>query len=276
MDETHRPFNGNHWRVALLDLDGTLYRGDKPIDGADRFVERLRQSKIRPAFVTNNSMRTPREVVQKLASFGIKADTDEVFTSSQMAARVLQRELNGQGIVAALGKSGLEEALRSEGLDPVMARSLDSLQHQVSGVVVGLDVDVTYQQLAWICHAVMGVGKWILTNADVRLPHGDSFLPGNGAIGRLIEATTGIRPTVVGKPNPAYIHFVLAELSARPEDAVVIGDNLATDIAAAVGAQVDSIFVETGVSYSKEETVALDLGDIQPTYTARSVADLLG
>lgn len=283
------PEDWQKWRVALLDLDGTLYSGNTPIPGAKEFVEKLRHHGIRPAFVTNNSMRTSGEVAEKLNSYGIEAAEDEIFTSSMMAAAFVRTHLGKSGKVAALGQAGLEEALRQEGLQPVMAGDKASLKvvgqsgdsagmvsKSIDAVVVGLDMDLTYAKAAFICRSIFHVGSWVLTNGDVRLPSDDGFLPGCGATAKLVETTTGIAPTVVGKPNPAYFTFVLERIGGiQRQQAVVIGDNVITDIAGAQKAGIDSILVESGVHYSKQELELLTDTEPTPSFRVDSVADLL-
>jgi len=275
-DQWHR------WKVAILDLDGTLYRGEEPIAGAAEFLKELRAHHIHPTFVTNNSTRTASQVVAKLRALGLEAKPEDVFTSSMMAAAVVREQTGAGSVVAALGQEGLEEALAAEGLRPLMASQAEAVASgtgahadPLDAVVVGLDLDLTYRRLGFICECIFRVGSWVLTNGDVRLPNGDSFLPGSGAVGRLVETTTGLPPQVVGKPNPEYLRFVLKRLgNVAAEEAVVVGDNLLTDIGAAANAGMASIHVLTGVQYSSQELANMADETPVPTYTVESVRTL--
>jgi len=97
----------------LLDLDGVLYRGDRPIAGAPEAVGSLRSLGKRLAFVTNNSSRTPEAVVAHLASVGIDAAPGEVETSALTTAATLR----GRSVhrAAVIGEEGLRSALSSAG-----------------------------------------------------------------------------------------------------------------------------------------------------------------
>ncbi|QQE77130.1 HAD-IIA family hydrolase [Alicyclobacillus sp. SO9] len=277
------------WKAALIDLDGTLYRGDMVIEGAGEFIQRLRELDVLPVFFTNNSMRTPLQVADKLNGMGIDAQPEEVCTSSQMAAFTVRQQVGKGAAVAAIGDAGLKVALQEEGLYPVMAdddeQSVTSGNARVpseasklepAGAVVGLNLRVTYQQLAWVCGHAARLSRWTLTNGDVRLPSTDGFLPGNGAIAAFVKAATGIEPQTVGKPNPAYVEFVLQRYHLKASEAVVIGDNVLTDVACGNAAGVDTIWVQSGVSYQRNEVADSSTGQqaLEPLYTARSVAAL--
>jgi 4-nitrophenyl phosphatase len=266
------------WKLALIDIDGTLCRGRQVIDGAPQFVERLRNRGIQPVFFTNNATRTPHQVSTLLCNMGFQVSPREICTSAQAAAHTLRRKVGEGAPVLYIGTDGLREALHAEGLVPVYVDDdgrtgpLDD----VSAAVVGLDPNITYQHLARFCQQVMRLGWWVLTNQDVRLPVEDTFMPGNGAIGSFISTATGILPIVTGKPEPLFVDYALARYGARRDEAIIIGDNLLTDIKAGVDCGVYSIYVETGVRYTKPKS---DNGEcatsaITPDETHASVADL--
>jgi HAD superfamily hydrolase (TIGR01457 family) len=265
------------WKLALIDIDGTLCRGKQVIEGAPQFVERLRNRGIQPVFFTNNATRTPQQVSTFLSSMGFQVSPREVCTSAQAAAYTLSRKVGEDAPVLYIGTDGLREALHAEGLVPVYVDDQRSGPlDDVSAAVVGLDPNVTYQHLAWFCQQVMRLGWWVLTNQDVRLPVEDAFMPGNGAIGSFISTATGMTPIVTGKPEPLFVDYALARYGARRDEAIIIGDNLLTDIKAGVACGVYSIYVETGVRYPKPKSDhgECDASAIIPNETHASVAEL--
>ncbi|WDL96863.1 HAD-IIA family hydrolase [Alicyclobacillus sp. ALC3] len=259
-------------RVALLDIDGTLCRGASAIAGAAEFVERIRDRKIRPVFFTNNATRTPEQVVSYLASCGIGAHIDEVCTSAQFAAHIIAKRVGERAKVAYIGQSGLEQALSEQGCVLVRPPSKPELggdrgvRHAAEAAVMGLDPTATYATLAWFCHQVVGIGWYMLTNNDARFPSDDGFVPGNGALGSFVTTATGIKPVVAGKPNPDFVRYTLERFSAEVDEAVVIGDNGATDIRAGLAAGVLTIQVRSGVPLPTEGSEA--------DFVVDSVADL--
>lgn len=238
-------------RLALVDLDGTLWRGGQVIPGATQFIERLRTGGIRPVYFTNNSSRTPAEVVATLREMGFQADESEVCTSSEAAAHVLTQRIPRGSIVTYIGQEGLREALLRAGFD---ARRAEGSQLQAawvadaSAAVVGSDRQVSYYDLAIVSRVAHRLGWFVLTNPDVRLPVEDGFLPGNGSVGALVATASGTTPIVTGKPERPFVEYALERYGATAEETVIIGDNLATDILAGNEAGIYSILVQTGVT----------------------------
>lgn len=265
------------WKLALVDLDGTLYRGEEGIPGAAEFIDRLRRFGIQPVFFTNNATRTPKQVCAKLATFAIASEPWEVCTSAQAAAAFLRDGLPSAATVAYLGTQALAEALEEQGFTahyllgtPTSTSSAaeGQLHAEVSAAVLGLDPRVNYGQLAEFCQVVMRLGEFMLTNADVRLPSGANFLPGNGAFGSLVATATGIQPTVAGKPQVRFVDYALRRFGVSREQAVLIGDNLRTDVQAGIAAKVHTIQVQSGVSYPLYDV------NLQANETYDSVAEI--
>lgn len=259
------------WRLALIDLDGTLWRGGEVIPGAPAFVERLRRTGIQPVFFTNNASRTPDDVVIVLKRMGFFAEANEVCTSAQAAAHVLKSRIPAGSIVTYIGQQGLDKALGEAGFD---ARRSDGGElgqawvAKASAAVVGLDPQVNYRDLALATRVAHRLGWFVLTNPDVRLPVEDGFMPGNGSVGALVATASGTTPMITGKPEVPFVEYALERFGATRDEAVIIGDNLHTDILAGVNAGIHSILVETGISKRAQP------GDPQPNETANSVENI--
>jgi glycerol 3-phosphatase-2 len=250
--------------ALLFDLDGVLYRGDEPVVHAVETLASLRDAHARVAFLTNNSSRTPEQVVGKLRAIGIEAQTDEVVTSALATGDVL-RERGGTAYV--IGQDGIRRALADAGL-----QILDGEPQRVDHVVVGVDVDVTYRQLAHACELVERGARLVATNADTSYPVPGALWPGAGALLAVITATTGAEPEIIGKPFPPLFASAARRVGAsRP---LVIGDRLDTDIAGANACGWDSLLVVTGVS-SRGDLATADRGD-RPTFVADDLRALLG
>ncbi len=275
-----------NWKLALVDIDGTLCRDAEPIAGAAAFINRLRSNGIQPVFFTNNSTRTPKQVIDVLRNVGIEGTVDEVCTSAQATAKYIADTQEAGAVVCYLGESGLEEAMRAEGLVPISPKldRFDEQSSELTAAVIGLDKDVHYQHLARFCRVVYRLQSFILTNPDVRLPVPGGFLPGSGALGAFVERVTGVTPIVIGKPQATFVEFALTRYHATSETTFIVGDNLFTDIAAANRAGVYSIHVQTGIlqhpvgacSGRHVQTVAYPSpGDLPiPNETCASVAEL--
>lgn len=223
----------------MIDLDGTLFHGHKMIPGADLLIKGLREAGLPFLFVTNNSSRTADSVADHLCAMGIEAKADEVCTSSMAAARYIAEESPGAR-VAILGEEGLHVACTDAGLQIVT----DAPDY----VVQGIDRSFNYQALAQASRWILGGAKFVLTNPDLMLPSDDGVMPGAGTIGAAIEAASGVKPVVIGKPESHLINYATELLKIEPEHAVVVGDNMRTDIAAGINAGCQTILVLTGIT----------------------------
>lgn len=223
--------------AVLLDLDGVLFRGDRPVPGAGAAVEAVRTHGVGVAFVTNNASRTPEQVVAKLASVGVIADASEVETSARAAAAILR----GRGVrrVLPIGQEGILEALEEAGIGVV------ALDADPQAVLVGLDRGITYEKLRDASLAVQRGAALIATNGDTTFPAEDGLWPGAGALLAAVVATTGATAEVLGKPAAAIFRSALARVGGRHP--LVVGDRIDTDIAGASELGWDSLLVLSGV-----------------------------
>jgi glycerol 3-phosphatase-2 len=223
--------------TILLDLDGVLFRWPEPIPGAADAVAALRKAGKRIAFVTNNSSRTPSQVAERLASVGVDAKPEEVVTSALVTATILAER--GTGSAFVVGEEGLREALTDAGIRIVNASS------GVDVVVVGFDRGADYAKLKDASVLVERGVALVASNADPSFPApGGESWPGAGALLAAIEATTGTRGEVFGKPEAPLFERALASAGGgRP---LVVGDRLDTDIAGASRLGWDSALVLTG------------------------------
>jgi len=184
-------------RHLIIDMDGVLYRESDAIPGLVDFFGFLRQRDTRFVLATNNSTRTPAQYVEKMAGMGVQITPADLITSAQATAAYL-REISPPGTpVYAVGQVGLTTALQEAGF------VLDS--RRVEFVVAGLDVHVTYEKLKTATLLIHRGARFIGTNPDVTLPTAEGLAPGAGAILAAIQASTGVAPTVIGKPEPTML-----------------------------------------------------------------------
>jgi HAD superfamily hydrolase (TIGR01457 family) len=248
--------------ALLLDLDGVLFRGDEAVPGARETLRALRAGGHRLAFVTNNSARTPEQVVVKLVALGFEASTDEVVSSALATADLLASR--GGGTAYVVGEEGIRSALAAAGVEV-----LDGEPAEVAYVVVGWDRRVTYDRLRVASLLVQRGARLVATNADRSFPAREGLWPGAGALLAVITETTGVEAEIVGKPHaPLYLSAVRRVGGERP---LVIGDRLDTDIAGARALGWDSLLVLSGVT----DREALERSRERPTYVAEDLSVLL-
>jgi len=242
-------------RLVIFDLDGVVYRGAEPIEGAAALVDWLHAEGVLVRFATNNSMVARAGYVERLASMGIRSVADEIVTSTSATVAHLALHAPEVRSVLAIGAAGMEQELVAAGLHVVMAGAIappdylgEPLECSFDAVIVGLDPHLDYRRLAVAMTAVASGARLIATNADTRYPTPAGFLPGAGSIVAAIATATGVTPQVIGKPAPAMFHAILEASGVAASDAVVVGDNPAADVAGAHRAGCAAILVLTGVA----------------------------
>ncbi|BEP15985.1 HAD hydrolase-like protein [Acidothermaceae bacterium B102] len=253
--------------VALLDLDGVVYRGADPVPGAPQALSAARAAGMRLAFVTNNASRPPEAVAHHLVELGVDARPDEVVTSAQAASAMLVDLIGPGGLVLVVGGVGLRTAVAEVGL--VAVPSYDAVPAP-QAVIQGFSPDLQYEDLVQATFAVAAGATWVATNTDTTIPTSRGLQPGNGTLVAAVAAATGQRPLVAGKPERALVDEAVRRSGAtRP---LCVGDRLDTDIEGAVRAGLDSLLVLTGVSSLADLLAAPP--ERRPTYFAADLTAL--
>lgn len=246
----------------LLDLDGTVFRGHAPTEGA---IASLDATDTRKLFVTNNASRAAEEVADHLRELGFAASAEDVVTSAQSAARLLARQLPAGSKVLVVGTDALAGEVAAVGLTPVRLFS----EHPAA-VVQGHSTTTGWSDLAEAALAIRAGALWVAANVDRTLPTERGLLPGNGSMVAALKTATDAEPQVAGKPAPALMRDALAR--GRFQTPLVVGDRLDTDIAGANAAALPSLMVLTGVNNAADAVQARP--DQRPSYIGADLRDL--
>ncbi|HEX9551201.1 MAG TPA: HAD-IIA family hydrolase [Candidatus Limnocylindrales bacterium] len=269
--------------LLLVDLDGVVYRGADPVPGIAALLTARVAAGDDVVYVTNNSMHYRADYVTRLASMGAPVTADRVVSSPRATALYLVEREPGVRRVLTVGASGLDRELRDVGLDVVAAahvaermakEGLDgwAAAGHPDAVVAGLDPQLTYLRIAAAADCIRAGARFIATNRDPVYPTERGLRPGAGSVVAAIEATAGVVPLIIGKPQPALLEEAARVAGADPREAVVIGDGLGTDIAAARAVKARSVLILTGVS-TRAEVEAL-APELRPTAVAADAAEL--
>jgi HAD superfamily hydrolase (TIGR01450 family) len=202
--------------IWVLDLDGVVWLAGQPIPGSADAVARLRSAGETVVFLTNNSGPTLAESTGMLVDAGIDAARDELATSAQAAAWLLQP--GDRALV--VGGAGVHEALAARGVEVVGAGQRPDV------VVVGRSIDLDYDELAAAASAVRAGARFVATNTDSTFPTPHGLLPGAGALVAFVQTAAGRDPEVAGKPHPASVELVRSRFGTVD---VMVGDRPDTD-----------------------------------------------
>lgn len=246
-------------RAVLLDLDGVLYVEDDAIAGAVDAVRRLRDDGLAVRMVTNTTSKPRRAIVERLDRLGFRPDPATVVTPSALAVRHCRAHRTRR--VMLLMKDAVKEDFAA----------LEETDDDVEAVIVGdLGEGFTPAVLNRAFRAVLDGAELIALqkNRFWRTPDGLSL--DVGPFVAALEYGTGREALVVGKPARAFFASVLDELGIDPAAAVMVGDDIESDVGGALRAGLAGVLVRTG----KYREDAVRASGIEPTAVVDSIADV--
>ena len=252
-------------RLFLLDMDGTIYLDNELFPGTIPFLEHVREIGGRCLFLTNNSSRSVSAYVEKLNRLGIDATADDFLTSvNALVADLKQRE--PYRLCYAFGTESFRDQLRAAGI-PVT----DKLEDGIDCLLIAFDTELTFQKLEDACILLNRGVDFIATNPDWVCPTWYGSVPDCGSVCEMLFRATGRRPRVIGKPQPEMALLAMQTTGFSPEQTIMIGDRLYTDIASGVNAGIDTAFVLSGEG-TREDLAA---SETKPTWVFDDIAALL-
>lgn len=254
-------------RLFLFDIDGTLAVGDTLYEGSRELLDFIDSIQGKAYFITNNSTRSNDDYVKKFKDvFQLETTQDQFVTSGFMAQRFLQ-EKYAQGLVFVLGTSSFIQELQKNGL-----RITECPQPGIDCVLAAYDSELTYEKLIRTCRVLSAWEvPFYATNPDLCCPIDFGFIPDCGAICEMITSSTGKEPVYLGKPSREVVDLCLAASGFSPEETLVVGDRLYTDIACGINAGVDTCVLYTGEATPQDVAVT----PFKPDYAFDNVMDLL-
>jgi len=252
----------------IFDLDGVVYVGKTPVEGAVEIFTYLREMGKKVRFITNDSGRKRVSYVKKLSRMGIDCENEEIITSSQGVAVYLKNNYR-EGKCFVVGEEGLIDELTQHGFEVVEGRKGEGADF----VAVGVDSGVNYEKLTTALRALKNGAKFIAANPDVCRPMEDGLVPGAGAMIAALEACSEVKPEVViGKPNPMLFDIASRGMGLKRNEVVAVGDRVDTDIVGGNRFRLYTILVLTGIT--KGGDLRKLKGEEKPDLVLDSIADL--
>jgi len=212
-------------RGFVFDLDGCVWNGSALNPGAREALAALHGAGRGLAFLTNNSRATAEDVRRRLRTLGVTC-AEHTLTPLEIIGEVIARRF-GRSRVLVIGAPELGDAIARAGHEIVETKDY----RRATVVVVGNDFDLTYERLTAAARAAAAGAPLVTPNVDPRLPlEGGEFLPGCGALVEAVAVAAGVRPVVVGKPEPPLFRIALERLGLEPAATAMVGDSIASDI----------------------------------------------
>lgn len=254
----------NHKINALiLDMDGVIWRSYQPIGNLPWVFQTTQALGLKVALATNNSSKTRGKYLQKLADLGVTIQPEQIFTSSTAMAYLLKKRFPQGGPLFIIGEEGL--------LQPLTEAGFYHQEEAVLAVVAGLDRKFSFELLSKATFLIRSGLPFYGTNPDRSFPTPKGLGPGAGAIMAAIEAATDVPPIIAGKPSEKMIQPVLEYLGVAPENALIVGDRIETDILSGQNAGCQTALLLSGVSTLEDYQNC----DPKPDYVAQDLQALI-
>jgi 4-nitrophenyl phosphatase len=248
--------------VYFFDLDGTIYLGNQLFDGVLELINILKKTKKNFYFLSNNSSKSTDDYIRKLNELDLNITRESIILSQHPTVDYLIKHQYRE--IFLLGTESLKKEFRSEGF--ILT------EENPEAIVLAFDKELTYDRLKTASLLLQEGIPYIATHLDDRCPTENGYIPDAGGIASLLYKATERMPIVLGKPNKEMLLFKLEELGINPNDAVIFGDRLYTDIKMGLDAGVTTCCVLSG-------EITLELieknKDYQPDYVIDGIWDFL-
>ncbi|NWF92200.1 MAG: HAD-IIA family hydrolase [Syntrophaceae bacterium] len=251
----------------IFDLDGTVYLSNRLIPGADRVIRLIRERGRRVVFLSNKPIQTREDYAAKLTRLGIPTRPDEVINSSLVMVNYLKKNA-AHARLFVIGETAFVEELKRAGFH------ITEEPEEIDYVVVAFDRTFDYRKLNIAFQAIRSGAHFVATNPDRTCPVEGGEIPDCAGMIAALEAVTQKKvEVIVGKPSPLMIQAAMEVMGLRPEDCVLIGDRLETDIKMGKEAGIATGIVLTGVT---DEMMLKEYkhSSIQPDFVFQSIADV--
>ena len=245
----------------LIDLDGVLYVGDRPLEGAQAAIEFLMQKDYTFRFVSNTTRRCRKTIASRLSAMGFDIPEEYIFTPPLAAMAYMKKTGKRHYYLLTTGDVDRD-------FEQVCAHDTSA---KIDYVIVGDAGDtITYDNLNGAFRHLMEGAELIALEKDRYWMAHDGLSLSAGPFVQALEYATGKTATVMGKPSKAFFDLAMSDMGLRHGQVAMIGDDIITDIGGADNAGMRSILVRTG----KFREEALKRATIKPTYIIDSIAQL--
>ncbi len=253
-----------HKKLFLLDMDGTLYLGNRLFPETLPFLGEIRRRGGQYLYLTNNSSRSADAYVKKLQGMGIPATVEEFLTSTNATVLYLEKHYKGK-LIYVLGTESFRRELAEAGIRVTTEPTPD-----VHVLCMGFDTELTFKKLDDASLLLTRGVDYVATNPDLVCPTEYGYVPDCGSVATMLRNATGRMPRFIGKPEPEMILLALEKTGVSSSDAVLIGDRLYTDIAAGNRAGIDTVFVLSGEGTLRD----LETSEAKPTKVMKNIGEI--
>lgn len=246
-------------KAFLIDMDGTLYFKGEPCPGAIEVVNYLRQEKYQLRFLTNTTAKTPKMLHEQMQALGFDIYEDEIFNATYACLQYLRSQ------PGASCHFMVDDAVKA------FFKEIPTDDNTPDFVVVGdYSEGFDFHTLNHAFRLLMNGAELIALQKNLYWFSAEGMFLDCGAFVTLLEVAAGKTATVMGKPSETFFKIALESLRLSEGEAVVIGDDITSDIVGAENMKMRSILVKTG----KFKPNQLENPVSKPTWVLNSIAEL--
>jgi 4-nitrophenyl phosphatase len=246
----------------VLDMDGVLWHGVKPMPGLQDFFEVLNERGMRYVFATNNPSQRPEGFAAKAAQFGLTVDPQDVITSVTATLHYLKKSYPPGTRIHVIGQPPMKDQIEEAGF--ILA------DDDVVAVVAALDRAMTYETIKRGTLLIRAGAELLGTNPDPSYPSEEGHVPGSGMMVTALAASANRTPTIMGKPERIIFDIAIERLGVDARNIASVGDRLETDIAGGMRAGLKTILLFSGIASPED----LSTSSIQPTWVFQDISEL--
>lgn len=250
-------------KLFLLDMDGTIYIDDILFDGTKEFLNYINSIGGRYMFLTNNSSKSVDAYIKKMEFFGIKSEEKDFLTSINATIEYLKARTYKK--IYSFGTASFAEQLCKAGL-PVTNQMCDD----IDCLCMGFDTEINFNKIEDACILLSRGVDYVATNPDWVCPTKYGFVPDCGSVAQMLHNATKRMPKFIGKPQPEMAYLAMKVTGFKPEETVIVGDRLYTDIVCGLNAVISSVFVLSGEGTMED----VNKSEIKPQYIYNDIKEL--
>lgn len=256
----------NRKKLFLLDIDGTVCRGNQLIGGTKNFLKGIRESGGQFIFITNNATKSIQDYIKAFQNYGIITDYTNFITASYATVQYLKNSYAGKLVYVLGTKSFIRELKENK-----IRVTTDCRDEDISCVLISYDNQLTYDKIQDTCELLSKKNlDYLATNPDLVCPVEFGYVPDCGAICEMLEHAVKRKPYYIGKPETAMIEYALKSTHYTKEETIIVGDRLYTDILCGKNAGVETALVLTGEATLDD----VEKEKIYPDHIFSSIAEL--
>ncbi len=227
-------------KAAILDMDGVLWKRTTPLVDLPELFSNFDRHNIKVMFATNNGTATVDQYIKKIAKFGVQVEAWQIVTSAMATAFLLRKDFPNGGPVYISGSQALFDTLKDYGFS--------HSEDKPMAVAAGLTWDFGYDMIRDTSLMIQKGLPFYFTNPDPTYPTPTGFHPGAGTLLAALETASGVKAKLAGKPLPYVFEVCMEKLGTSPQETLVVGDRLSTDIQGGQASGCKTAMVLTGIN----------------------------